>query len=54
MLQPKEEKIINFVITEDDLKFYNPALKYAAEPGEFNVMIGLDSEDVKTESFELL
>ncbi|MHC5789854.1 beta-glucosidase BglX, partial [Pseudomonas idahonensis] len=43
MLKAGEEKSIHFTITEDDLKFYNAQLKYAAEPGDFNVQIGLDS-----------
>ena len=54
MLKAGEEKAIHFTITEDDLKFYNAQLKYAAEPGDFNVQIGLDSQDVKQQSFELL
>ncbi|MDB6145626.1 MAG: bglX [Pseudomonas sp.] len=54
MLKAGEEKVVSFTLSEDDLKFYNPQLKYAAEPGEFNVMIGLDSEDVKQQSFNLL
>nr|BFD40133.1 beta-glucosidase BglX [Pseudomonas sp. FFPRI_1] len=54
MLKAGEEKAIHFTISEDDLKFYNAQLKYAAEPGEFNVQIGLDSQDVKQQSFELL
>ncbi|MGY4492632.1 beta-glucosidase BglX [Pseudomonas sp. TE3610] len=53
-LQPGEEKVVHFTLTEDDLKFYNPQLKYAAEPGEFQVQIGLDSQDVKQSSFTLL
>lgn len=52
-LSPGEEKVVNFNLTENDLKFYNAQLKYAAEPGEFKVMIGLDSEDVKQASFNL-
>lgn len=54
MLKAGEQKSIHFSITEDDLKFYNAQLKYAAEPGDFNVQIGLDSQDVKQQSFELL
>ncbi|MGU9805643.1 UNVERIFIED_CONTAM: beta-glucosidase BglX [Pseudomonas sp. CM11] len=54
MLKAGEKKVIHFTITEDDLKFYNAQLKYAAEPGKFNVQIGLDSQDVKQQSFELL
>ncbi|RON60899.1 beta-glucosidase BglX [Pseudomonas fluorescens] len=54
MLKAGEQKVVHFTITEDDLKFYNAQLKYAAEPGKFNVQIGLDSQDVKQQSFELL
>ncbi|MNO31267.1 Periplasmic beta-glucosidase precursor [compost metagenome] len=54
MLKAGEQKVVHFTITEDDLKFYNTQLKYAAEPGKFNVQIGLDSQDVTQQSFELL
>ncbi|WP_322614545.1 beta-glucosidase BglX [Pseudomonas sp. BIC9C] len=54
MLKAGEQKVVHFTITEDDLKFYNTQLKYAAEPGKFNVQIGLDSVDVTQQSFELL
>ena len=54
MLKPGEEKIVHFTIAEEDLKFYNSQLKFAAEPGEFNVQVGLDSQAVKQQSFELL
>ncbi|AZC87707.1 Periplasmic beta-glucosidase [Pseudomonas chlororaphis subsp. piscium] len=53
-LKAGEQKVIRFSISEDDLKFYNAQLKYTAEPGEFKVEIGLDSRDVKQQSFELL
>ncbi|MEJ6817049.1 beta-glucosidase BglX [Pseudomonas sp. LF-5] len=54
MLKAGEQKVVHFTITEDDLKFYNAQLKYAAEPGKFNVQIGLDSQEVTQQSFELL
>jgi beta-glucosidase len=54
MLNPGEEKSVSFSLTEEDLKFFNPSLKYAAEAGEFKLMIGLDSEDVKETTFNLL
>ncbi|RON37550.1 beta-glucosidase BglX [Pseudomonas brassicacearum] len=53
-LKAGEQKVVHFTITEDDLKFFNAQLKYAAEPGKFNVEIGLDSQDVTQQSFELL
>ncbi|MDD2051499.1 beta-glucosidase BglX [Pseudomonas putida] len=54
MLKAGEAKAVHFTIEENDLKFYNTQLKFAAEPGTFNVQIGLDSADVQQQSFELL
>lgn len=53
-LAPGEHKVVHFSLSEDDLKFYNSQLKFVAEPGQFNVQIGLDSQNVKQQSFELL
>ncbi|WP_295473852.1 beta-glucosidase BglX [uncultured Pseudomonas sp.] len=53
-LQPGQEQVVTFTLTENDLKFYNQALKHVAEAGEFQVMIGLDSADVKEARFNLL
>ncbi|WP_045488254.1 beta-glucosidase BglX [Pseudomonas sp. StFLB209] len=53
-LEPGEEKVVTFTLSENDLKFYDQKLKYAAEAGEFKVMIGLDSADIKEASFTLL
>lgn len=47
-LKPGESRNISFTITPDDLKFYNYDLKYDWEPGEFTIMIGSNSRDVKT------
>jgi beta-glucosidase len=44
---PGETKTVSFVITQDDLKFYNSDLKYNWEPGEFEIMIGSNSRDGK-------
>lgn len=46
-LKAGESKIVSFSITPADLKFYNYDLKYDWEPGEFQVMIGGNSRDVK-------
>ena len=43
---------VKFVITEDDLKFYNSELHYVYEPGEFDVMVGPNSRDVQTKRFQ--
>ena len=54
MLQPGEEQELRFAISEDQLSFYNPQLKRVAEPGDFNVQIGLDSQAVQQATFTLL
>ncbi|MDR8364903.1 beta-glucosidase BglX [Pseudomonas sp. JL3] len=54
MLKAGEEKAVHFSINENDLKFFNAQLEHVAEPGEFRVQIGLDSQNVKEQSFELL
>lgn len=48
-----ESKTINFKITTDLLKFYNYDLEYVFEPGDFDVMIGGNSRDVKSARFTL-
>jgi beta-glucosidase len=48
-LKPGETKTVTFNITPNDLKFYNYDLKYDWEPGEFEIMIGTNSKDVKKE-----
>lgn len=52
-LAPGESKDVKFTITPDALKFYNSALEYVAEPGDFKVMAGPDSERLETLSFTL-
>lgn len=52
-LKPGESRTVHFVIDESLLKFYNAKLQYAAEPGDFNVQIGLDSQNVKQATFVL-
>ncbi|HWN89410.1 MAG TPA: glycoside hydrolase family 3 C-terminal domain-containing protein, partial [Chitinophagaceae bacterium] len=48
ILKAGESKTVSFTITTDDLKFYNNDLKYDWESGEFEIMIGTSSKDVKT------
>jgi len=42
-----ETKKVGFEITPDLLKFYNSDLKYDWESGDFNIMVGPNSRDVK-------
>ncbi len=52
-LQPNESRTVRFTIAPEMLKFYNADLKFVAEPGDFDVMIGPDSQNVKTARFTL-
>ncbi len=48
-LNKGESRKVSFTITSEELKFYNTDLKYSWEAGEFQVMIGGNSKDVKVE-----
>jgi beta-glucosidase len=50
-LKAGESKDVVFKITPDLLKFYNAALEQVVEPGDFDVMIGGNSRDVKAARF---
>ena len=52
-LKAGETKTVTFTITTNDLKFYNSDLKYDWEPGEFVIMAGGNSRDVKSAESEL-
>jgi beta-glucosidase len=53
-LPPGETRQINFAITVEDLSFYHPDLQDHAEPGEFEVFVGGNTQDVLTEVFDLI
>ncbi|MDB5270015.1 MAG: glycosyl hydrolase [Hymenobacter sp.] len=53
MLKKGESKTLTFRLAPDALKFYNNDLKFAAEPGDFQVMVGGNSRDVQTATFKL-
>lgn len=52
-LKPGETRTVSFPIDVEALKFWNQRMKYDAEPGKFNVFIGVDSARVKQGEFEL-
>ena len=52
-LEPGEMKIVRFKIAPEMLRYYNYDLQLVAEPGDFEVMIGTNSRDVKTAKFTL-
>jgi len=53
-LKPGEIRTIAFTIIPDMLSFYNINMKKIIEPGMFDVMVGGNSEDVISASFELV
>lgn len=52
-LKKGESRTVSFDITAEQLKFYNSELNWVCEPGDFEVMIGGNSRDVKTKMFSL-
>ncbi|NWC63774.1 beta-glucosidase BglX [Cedecea sp. P7760] len=52
-LKAGESQTVSFPIDINALKFWNAKMKYDAEPGKFNVFIGLDSARVQQGEFEL-
>ena len=47
-LKAGESKTVTFKITPELLRFYDYHLKQVAEPGDFDVMIGGDSRNVRS------
>ncbi len=52
-LKKGESKIVEFTISQEDLKFYNQKLEFTTEPGAFKVFIGPNSKDTQEVEFEL-
>ena len=48
-----ESTTVSFEITDDMLKFYNARLDHVWEPGDFKIMIGGNSRDVKNVTLHL-
>jgi beta-glucosidase len=46
-LNAGETKTMSFTIPRDELKLYNREMKFVLEPGEFSVMIGASSSDIR-------
>jgi beta-glucosidase len=54
-LNAGETKTVKFTIDKEKLSFYNAALQWVAEPGDFDVMIGSSSADIRLRDiFELM
>ena len=52
-LKAGESRQITFQITPDLLRYYNYELQHVAEPGDFDVMIGGNSQQLKSARFTL-
>ncbi|WP_325342532.1 beta-glucosidase BglX [Xylophilus sp.] len=52
-LQPGGSREVRFAIGEEQRRFFDAQLRHVAEPGRFNVQIGLDSQEVRTAAFAL-
>jgi beta-glucosidase len=47
-LEPGETRTVTFRLDEDDLSFYDPAREgWVAEPGDFDVLVGSSSRDIR-------
>ena len=50
-LQPGESKTVSFALDERSLAYYDPyRKKWVAEPGEFEVLVGSSSRDIRVKS----
>ncbi len=49
-----ETKTVTFILTAEDLKFYNSELNYNAEPGAFEVFVGPNSDTTNKNTFDLV
>ena len=45
-LKPGETKIVRFTLTPEKLQFYNLNMERVVEPGEFEIMVGTNSNDL--------
>jgi beta-glucosidase len=52
-LRPGEKKQVEFVLTAEQLGFWNRQMRFTVEPGEFKVMVGPNSEDLLEATFEV-
>ena len=53
VLKKGEKKTVTFEISVNDLKFYNIDMKYVAEPGDFEIFVGTNSDAPLSSQFQL-
>ena len=52
-LHPGESKTVSFQLGPEALQFYNRDMKRVVEPGKFTVMVGPNSVDLKSATFDV-
>src|SRR6267143_499715 len=52
-LQRGEKKRVDFLLSAEQLGFWNREMRFTVEPGEFKVMVGANSEDLIETTFEV-
>ncbi|SHH57806.1 glycoside hydrolase family 3 N-terminal domain-containing protein [Virgibacillus chiguensis] len=52
-LQPGEERVVMFTLTEEQLRYHHADLSYHSDEGRFDLYVGANSQDVMTISFNL-
>ena len=54
LLEPGQQKLVEFTISADDLRFYDAKMNYTAEAGKFKAFVGTSSSNVMEAGFELV
>ncbi|SDO73470.1 glycoside hydrolase family 3 N-terminal domain-containing protein [Halobacillus aidingensis] len=52
-LLPGEKKVVQFTLTEEQLRYYHANMEHKSDAGEFEVFVGSNSRDTKSERFRL-
>lgn len=50
-LKAGESKVVEFTIEPKDLKLLNSNMKWVVEPGDFRIMIGCSSKDIRLRDY---
>jgi beta-glucosidase len=48
-LEPGEERLLKFILPVELLSFFDREMTMVVEPGEFKIMVGASSEDIRLE-----
>jgi beta-glucosidase len=52
-LRPGEKRRLQFTLTPEHLGFYDRQMRWVVEPGEFRIMVGPNSEDLREVRFRV-